>query len=187
MARFDSGVRFDSGARFDEPDPAPNKINNMGQNLISQTMTDAQRDAMLTDLSSFDTKFTSFKCLLSSAQIARLSKLSAADIALLDMALTYAQQNPGAFGSDLNLPEFGKDIALAKQVAMVDAKAHQEADVTKCSLIAVLSDGFVAARMIYRVAQAVGRNPSNAAFLDAFGAHFAHGPQATPPPTPPTP
>ena len=147
-------------------------------------MTDAQRDAMLTDLSSFDTKFASYKCLLTPDQIRRLSKLSAADIALLDMAMTYAQQNPGAFGADLSLAEFGKDIALAKQIVPVDAKAHQEADLTQCSLIAVLSDGFVAARLIYRVAQAQGRTPANAAFLDAFGAHFARGPQAAPAPTP---
>lgn len=66
----------------------------------------------------------------------------------------------------------------------VDAKAQQKANLTQCSLIAVMSDGFVVARQIYRIAQAEGRNPNNAAFLDAFGAHFSRNPQPAPPPNP---
>lgn len=62
---------------------------------------------------------------------------------------------------------------------------QQKANITRVSLIAVLSDGFKTVNEVYRVEKAKGRNPQNAAFLDAYGARFAHGPQT--PPAPPTP
>ena len=157
----------------------------MSQNLISQTMTDVQRDAMLTDFDAFDTKFASYKCLLTPQQIRHLSKLDREDMGLLDVALTFAQQNPASIPAELSVAELVKDVALAKQLAQVDAKAQQKANLTECSLITTLSDAFAAARMIYRVEKAKGRTPANEAFLNAFGDHFGRGPQSpTPPPTP---
>lgn len=173
MARLDGGLRFDAGVRLDSPDPAPKP---MGQNLISQTMTDAQRDAMVADLVAFETKWANYDCPLTPQQIANLSKMSPEEIGLLDLALTFAQQNPGALPSGINLTEFAKDIALIKQVAVLNAKTQQHADRTRCTLIAGMSDGFKTGRDIYRVAQAMGRTPENATFLDAFGARFARGP-----------
>lgn len=140
-------------------------------------MTDAQRDAMVADQTSFDTKFNSFKCLLTAEQIRKLSKLSPEDIGLLDLALTFGQQNSNEIPGTIDVPELGKDVALAKQLAIVYAKVAQEAEMVRCSLIAVMSDGFKASRDIYRVAQAQGRTPQNSTFLDRFGARFARGPQ----------
>ena len=172
MARYDSPTTFfDAGICYDEPDPVP--ATPMSQNLISQTMTDVQRDALLTDLTSFDTKFAAYKSTLTPKEIAHLAKLGAADIAYLDLALTFAQQNPTAIPGNINLAEFVKDLTLAKQLAMVNARVEQLANQTRTSLIAVMSDGFAAARLVYRVAQAQGRTPETTAFLDAFGKHFA--------------
>ena len=181
MARFDSGVRFDSGARFDEPSPAPN---NMSQNLISQTMTDVQRDAMITDLTNFDTKFNNYKCPLTPEQIRRMPKLSMADVGVLQLAVTFAQQNPTAIPGTINLTELANDLALGKQIIIVDAITQQKADMTKCSAIAALSDAYKAALDIYRIAQAQGRTPQNMTFLDEFGARFAHSPQPAKQPAP---
>lgn len=181
MSRYDSGVLYDSGARWDEPDAAPQKP--MGQNLISQTMTDAQRDALLADLTAFDTKLTNYKIALTPDDIGRLSKLSATDIALLDMALAFAQQNPSAIPGNINTAELAKDIALAKQLSQVNIKAQQAAENTRVSMIAIMSDGFVAGRAIYRAAQVLGRTPEAIPFLDAFGTRFGKNP----PPEPPTP
>ncbi|MBI3875995.1 MAG: hypothetical protein HY300_08570 [Verrucomicrobia bacterium] len=63
----------------------------MTQNLISQTVTDAQRDAMPGDLGAFDTKFTGFKAALDAADIAKPAKISESDIAALEMALAATQ------------------------------------------------------------------------------------------------
>lgn len=157
----------------------------MSQNLISQTMTDVQRDAMLADFNAFVLKWAPYKVELTPEGIANLSKIKPEDIGLLELALNFALQNPGKFGTDLEIEELGVDIALAKQVTIVDQRTHQESNNTRCTLIAVMSDGFVTARKIYRIAQAHGRTPDNAAFLDAFGARFARGGQTPePPPTP---
>ena len=139
---------------------------------------------MLADLTSFDTKFAAYKSTLTPDDIKRLAKFSAADIAYLDMALTYAQQNPTTLPANISVTELAKDIALAKQIVTVNAKAEQEANQTRASLIAVLSDASVTSRAIYRTAQAQGRTPETTAFLDAFGARFAHAPTPTPTPTP---
>jgi hypothetical protein len=157
----------------------------MAQNLISQTMTDAQRDAMLADLSAFDTKYTAFKCPLDPAQIRRLAKLGPSDLGLLRMALAYAQQNPNNIPGNINLTEMDKDIKLVEQLIIVDTATQQRANQTRCSIIAGMSDGFNTALSVYGIAQAQGRTPDNSAFLDAFGDRFKKGPQE--PPTPPTP
>jgi hypothetical protein len=156
----------------------------MAQNLISQTMSDTQKIALLGDFTAFDTKWEPFECSLTPAEVAGLAKMSPADIALLDLAKTYADQNAGAIPADVPLAELAKDIALAKQIVPVDAKAQQEANKVRCSLIAVMSDAYAVAREVYRIAKARGRTPENAEFLDAFGARFARGPQTPPPPTP---
>ena len=181
MARFDSGKHFDAGVLFDAPSPAPKP---MSQNLISQSMTDVQRDAMLTDLTAFQTKWAPYLCQLTPTQIANLAKMSPEDIGLLELALTYMQQNPGQLPGNINVTEFARDVSTARQAIIVNARTQQIADQTRCTLIALMSDGFATARDVYRIAQAVGRTPENTAFLDAFGARFARGPQTPPPPTP---
>lgn len=181
MARLDAGLRFDAGVKLDSPNPAPTT---MAQNLISQTMTDAQRDAMLADLTAFSTKYAAYQCPLDPAQIRRLAKLGPSDLGLLRMALTYAQQNPNLIPGMISTTELEKDIKLVEQLIVVDAATQQRANQTRCSIIAGMSDGFNASLKIYGIASAQGRTPDNAAFLDAFGERFKKGPQ-DPPPTPP--
>ena len=158
----------------------------MAQNLISQTMTDAQRDAMLADLAAFSTKYAPYQCPLDPAQIRRLAKLGPSDIGLLQMALTYAQQNPNLIPGMISTAEMDKDIKLVQQLIVLDAATQQRANQTRCSMIAAMSDGFNTALKIYGIASAQGRTPENAAFLDAFGERFKKGPQE-PPPAPPEP
>jgi len=185
MARYGSAF-YGSSARYGELDPAPTPSpNNMAQNLIAQTMTDAQRDAMLADLDAFDTKYTNYKTSMTPDEIANLSKLAAENIGLLDMALAYAQQNPGSIPANVSVAGLAQDIALARQVGQVRLKAEQKANQTRNTQIVVLSDGWVTTRKIYRIAQVEGRTPENTAFLDAMGVHFDKEP--APAPAPPTP
>lgn len=139
---------------------------------------------MLDDLDGFEDKFTNYKCNLTPDQIRRLSKIKPTDLALLVVASTFAAQNPGVVPSDIGVAEMDKDIALAQQLAQVEARAQQISDLVRCSLIAVMSDGFAVARQIYRVEKAKGRTPANAAFLDAFGQYFDRGPSDDPEPDP---
>jgi hypothetical protein len=180
MAKLDAGLRFDAGVRLDSSNSAPSP---MAQNLISQTMTNEQRDAMMADLVAFDSKYTPFKCPLDPAQIRRLAKLGPSDLGLLKMAMAYAQQNPNNIPANIGTAELDKDIKLSEQVLIVDAATQQRANQTRCTLIAAMSDGFNTALSIYGIASAQGRTPDNAAFLDAFGERFKKGPQ-DPPPTP---
>lgn len=161
--------------------PAP--THTMSQNLISQTMTNAQRDAMMADLDAFDAKWAPYKTTQTPEEIARLSKLSPGNIGLLEVAYNHAIQNPNSFPANTGVAELGLDIALGHQAIMVDQKTQQKANQTHNTVIVVMSDGWVTARKIYRIALAEGRTPENTAFLDAFGAHF----EQEPPPAPPTP
>ena len=155
----------------------------MDQNLISQDMTDVQRDALIADLTSFDTKFQPYKVSLTPEDTKKLLKFKVEDVALLQLALTFAQQNPGAIPADVNVTEFAKDVAFAQQAQTVNGMAQQTADQTNTTVMAACSDGYSAALDIYRVAKAQGRTPQNQTFLDAFGARFARGPRkATPNP-----
>lgn len=156
----------------------------MSQNLIAQTMTDAQRDAMLADLAAFEAKWGLFKVNLTPDEIAGLAKLSPLDIGLLEVALTFTQQNAGAISADQGAAALALDVPLARQAIIVDAAAQQKAAMTRNTLIAVMSDAFVVANGIYRVEKAKGKNPQNETFLEAYGEHFARGPQEPPPANP---
>jgi hypothetical protein len=181
MARLDAGLRFDAGVKLDAAAPAPNQ---MAQNLISQVMTDAQRDAMLADLTAFDTKYANYKVQLDATQKKKLAKLGPSDIGLLRLALTYAQQNPNLIPAVISTTELDKDIKLVEQLIVLDAATQQRANQTRTSIITAMSDGFNAGLKIYAIAMAQGRNPDNEAFLDAFGERFKKGPSEEPPPTP---
>lgn len=181
MARLDSHKRFDSHVRFDESRPARR---NMNQDLINQTMSDVQRDAMLGDLSAFDLKFEAFKVNLSPDQVRRLAKLNVSDLGLLKMAYAYAIQNPDTVPANAGVAGLATDIALIEQLIQVFLAAQQKADTVRNSMVAGLSDGFKAGLRIYGYAQVAGRSPENAAFLDAFGERFTKGGEEEPP-TPP--
>lgn len=160
----------------------------MSQNLISQVMTDVQRDAMLADLTGFDTKFENYKVPLEPEEVAKLARINESGIAELEMAQTYAQQTPAAIPGSVNLVEFGKDIALARQIIQIKLRLIQLLDYVSTALIVTLSDAYKTALLIYNIAKAQGRTPQNEAFIDAFGARFARGPQTpTPPPANPNP
>jgi len=155
----------------------------MAQNLIAQTMTEAQRDAMLADLTAFATKFAAFLVNLTPDDIAGLAKIKATDIGALEVAQTFAQQNPNSISADMNIAGLNQDVALARQLIILLAASQQKTDMIHTSLIAALSDGRVTSDAIYRVEKAKGKNPQNEAFLEAYGARYARGPQ--PPPAPP--
>lgn len=155
----------------------------MGQNLISQTMTNEQRNAMLADLAAFDLKFEAYKVLLTPDQIARLAKIKPADIGALETGQTFAQQNPNAISADMTIGELDKDVALARQFILLLTASEQKSDLICTSLIACLSDGRVKTDELYRVEKAKGKNPQNATFLETYGERNARGPQT--PPAPP--
>ena len=92
MARLDTGLRLDSGLRLDEPGPpASNARRPMNQNLISAALTDAQRDAILADLTAAQTKMADSSHSLTPEDRRRLTKIEPADMTLLDQALQFAQ------------------------------------------------------------------------------------------------
>jgi hypothetical protein len=184
MARFDSGARLDSGLRLDSPTAPPAR---MAQNLISAVMTDAQKAALIADLDAFATKWAPYKIPLSTQQIVGLSKIVPEDLALLELAAAFAEQNAASLPSDIGLDELNKDIALARQENEVLTRMEQEHGAVRGSMIGVLSDGFVKAREIYRITKTRGRTPANAEFLDRFGARFKGGGGTAPSPTPPGP
>ena len=156
----------------------------MAQNLISQTMTDVQRDALLADLTAFTTKWAPYTVNLTPDQISGLAKLAPADLGLLEIALTFTQQNAASISADQNAAGLALDVPLARQAIIVDAAAQQKAAMTRNTVIAIMSDAFVTANGIYRVEKAKGKNPQNETFLEAYGEHFARGPQAPTPPPP---
>jgi len=185
MARLDTGLRLDSGLRLDEPGPpASNPRRPMNQNLISATLTDAQRDAILADLTAAQTKMADSSHSLTPEDRRRLTKIEAADMTLLDQALQFAQQNPGAMPADVDLAALAEDIALGRQYLPICAKANQTAEIAGDNCMSALSDAYVAALDIYRVAKALNTSGQYDAFVQAFGQRFARRSrqQPTPPP-----
>jgi hypothetical protein len=81
MARFDQGFKMDSGVLFDSADPpASSHPKPMNQNLISATMTDAQRDAILADLEAARLKAAPYSVPLTPDDRHNLAKIRAADL-----------------------------------------------------------------------------------------------------------
>jgi hypothetical protein len=158
----------------------------MTQNLIDATLTDTQRDAILTDLSDAQTKMADSSNSLTPDDRRNLAKIEPADLALLEQALQFAQQNPSAVPADLDIPALATDIALARQYVPICAKANQTAELASDSCMSALSDGYVAALDIYRVAKAINTSGQYDSFVQAFGQRFLRRSrrQPTPPPAP---
>lgn len=185
MAAFDGNATFDGGFFFDQAGSGSSP--HMLQNLISKDMTDAQRDAIITDLNAALTKFLPFMHPLTPEDRKSLARVGNTQVGQLELALTFANQNPGALPGDLSVPEFAKDVTLVRQLLLIKAKKDMISEAIDDSLMSALSDGYVAALDIYRVAKAMGRGAEFDAFIDAFGQRFARRPRTTPTPPPPTP
>ncbi len=183
MARYNSGVRYDSGARYNEPEPTATP-KTMSQNLISETMSDAARDAVLADVNAAIVKLEGVKTPLTAEQRRKLARLADAEIGLLQTALTFAQQNPGALPGDFDVAEFAKDVALATQIAPIRARIALLNELVMDTTLAIFSDAYVAALEIYKLAKTLNRGAAFEAFIDDFGRRFARGSyRKTTPPT----
>ena len=88
--------------------------------------------------------------------------------------------------ADVNLAALAEDIALGRQYLPICAKANQTAEIAGDNCMSALSDAYVAALDIYRVAKALNTSGQYDAFVQAFGQRFARRSrqQPTPPPAP---
>jgi hypothetical protein len=116
-----------------------------------------------------------------------LPKMGDKSRAFVEQALVLARQNEGILPRSFDLDEFGRDVDLIGRLAAIDAAVRQLAELLDDTLIAVGSDAYSRALVVYSQAKLAGKGTALDQHLDSLGQRFARrapGPSDKPPAQP---
>jgi hypothetical protein len=181
-------VRYDSGVRYDEEDNTTNQGSKqtMSTNHVSATLSDADKTAALAAVETAKTKLP-FLVDLSPDERHALPKMGDRSVAFVNAALTLVQQNPSVVPGAFNVAEFQKDVALLNGLGEVAAVVAQFNELVEDTMLAVGTDAYTAALIVYQSAKMAGKGQGLDALLDSMGQRFARKSKGAAAPQPPAP
>jgi hypothetical protein len=145
------------------------------QNLISATLTAANRDGALADLASFDAKL-SFLLGLTPDERMELQKMGNIRRSFVEQTLGVAAQNAQVFPASFNLAEFQKDMALYLMLAPIMDAIQLRFEKVNDTMLALGSDLYAEALEAYTYIKAAGKSQG----LDALREQTEGGPATRP-------
>jgi hypothetical protein len=152
------------------------------QNLVSASLSDADRDAALADLTDLETKLP-FLVGLSIADRVNLNKMGNTRRSFVEQTVPIATQNAQVLPASFDLNEFKSDMALYHQLApIMDAldRIHEKVNDT---MMALGSDLYSAALEAYGYIKSAGKSQALDALREQLKASRARAPKAKTPPT----
>lgn len=156
------------------------------QNLVSATLTDADRDAALAALHAYEAKLP-FLLGLTPAERQQLQKMGDTRRAFVEQTVTIAAQNPQIFPASFDQAELQKDMNLYLQLAPIADAIQVSYDKTNDTIMALGSDLYSTSLEAYGYIKAAGKSQG----LDSLRAQLKSSrqrvPQHKPQPAPATP
>jgi hypothetical protein len=153
------------------------------QNLISATLSSADRDAALADLAAFDAKLP-FLLGLSVTDRVELQKMGNTRRAFVEQTVNIAAQNPQVFPASFDVAEFQKDMDLYLQLAPIMDAIQLRYEKVNDTMLAVGSDLYTAALEAYGYIKSAGKSQGLDALRQQLKSSRQRAPQAksqTPP------
>ena len=150
------------------------------QNLVSATLSDADRDAAIADLAAFEAKLT-FLLGLSIADRIELAKMGNTRRAFVEQALLIATQNAQVLPASFNLAEFQGDMDLYHQLAPVMEALEHTREKVNDTIMALGSDLYSAALEAYSYIKSAGKSQGLDALRQQLKASRQRAPKTTPP------
>ena len=144
----------------------------MTTNQISATMTQTDRDAVLAAVATIKEKLP-FLMDLTPEQRKSLPKMGAKSQAFVNKALEVATQNPDFLPRSFDLEEMKRDVELFQALYPVSLSLTQLQELVDDTVMAVGSDAYAAALMVYSFAKASGKGSGLDAVAGEMGKRFA--------------
>jgi hypothetical protein len=156
----------------------------MPDNRISATLSQADRQAVLDALNTIRTKLP-FLIDLSPEERKALPKIGDTGRSFVAQALEIAEQNPDILPRSFDVAEMRKDVELFDALLPVVTAFAQLNELLDDSYVAVGSEAYAAALLVYQFVRAAGKGSALDTALDALGRRFARKSRSAPAGEPP--
>jgi hypothetical protein len=156
----------------------------MPDNRISASLSQADRQAVLDALNTIRTKLP-FLIDLSPEERKALPKMGDTGRGFVAQALEIAEQNPDILPRSFDVAEMRKDVELLDALLPVVTAFAQLNELLDDSYVAVGSEAYAAALLVYQYVRAAGKGSALDAALDALGQRFARKSRSAPANKPP--
>lgn len=143
----------------------------MTTNQISATLDQTNRDAMMAAIATLKEKLPFLIDL--TAQHKSLPKMGDKSWAFVSKALEVATQNPDFLPRSFDLEEMRQDVELFESLYPILLSLTQLHELVDDTCIAVGSDAYAAALVVYNFAKASGKGAGLDAVADEMGRRFA--------------
>ncbi len=144
----------------------------MTTNQISATLDQTNRDAVMAAVATIKEKLP-FLIDLTAEQRKSLPKMGDKSRAFVSKALEVATQNPDFLPRSFDLEEMRQDVELFESLYPILLSLTQLHELVDDTCIAVGSDAYAAALVVYNFAKASGKGAGLDAVADEMGRRFA--------------
>ncbi|MGB9182289.1 MAG: hypothetical protein WCB68_23870 [Pyrinomonadaceae bacterium] len=144
----------------------------MPDNRISAAISQADQQAVLAAINTIKQKLP-FLIDLTPDERHSLPKMGDKSRAFVSQALELATQNPDILPRSFDVEEMRKDVELLSALSPLLAAISQLQELLEDTYLAVGSEAYTAALLVYQYARACGKGPALDGALDALGQRFA--------------
>lgn len=153
----------------------------MTRNQISATLSQADREEILAAIATIKEKLPFLKD-LSPEERSSLPKMGDKSRAFVSKALEVATQNPDFLPRSFDLEEMQKDVELFQTLYPILMALTQLQELVDDTVLAVGSDAYAAALLVYQFAKVSGKGSGLDNLADSMGKRFARkSPKASTP------
>lgn len=144
----------------------------MPDNRVSASLSQADRQAVLDAIDTIRQKLP-FLIDLSHDERRTLPRMGDKSRGFVSQALEVAEQNPDILPRSFDPAEMRKDVELLAALSPVLAALAQLNELVEDTHVAVGSEAYASALLVYQYARAAGKGPALDSALDALGQRFA--------------
>jgi hypothetical protein len=155
-----------------KPSSAARGESTMPDNRISASLSQADRQAVLDAINTIRTKLP-FLIDLSPEERRSLPRMGDKSRGFVAQALEVAEQNPDILPRSFDVAEMRKDVELLAALSPVLAALAQLNELVDDTVMAVGSEAYAAALLLYQFARAAGKGSALDTALDSLGQRFA--------------
>jgi hypothetical protein len=151
----------------------------MPDNRISATLSPADQQAVRAAVNTIREKL-SFLVDLTPEERRTLLKMGDKSRSFVTQALTVGEQNEDILPRSFDVAEMRKDVDLLAALEPVMASLSQLSELVEDTYMAVGSEAYISALLVYQFARAAGKGAALDGALDALGQRFARKSRSAP-------
>ena len=151
----------------------------MLENRVSAQLGEAERQAVFAAIQTIRQKLP-FLIDLTPEERRALPRFGDKSRGFVEQALQVAEQNPDILPRTFDAGEMRNDVELFAALSSVNAALSQLSELVEDTLMAVGSESYAAALLVYQFTRAAGKGTALDYALDGLGQHFARKSRSAP-------